>query len=114
MENIQRIMRCYLVVMAVFFIASTAFLQAQRTPYRGGNLTITTDGDVPSNVAEITTIDGALSISGGISEFPDFAALGEVRGNLTIEDLGLTTLSRIFPVLTLVGGTILIWDNASF
>ena len=112
MENIQRLMRCHLVVMAVFFIASTAFLQAQRSPYRGGNLTIIDNDDVPSDVTTITTVDGSLSISGGISEFPDFAALEEVRGNLTIEDLGLTTLPRIFPALTLVGGNILIWDNA--
>ena len=34
MKNIQRIMRCYFGIIAVFFLASTAYLQAQ-TDYIG-------------------------------------------------------------------------------
>ena len=59
MKNLQKIIlwNCYL---AVFFIASTASLQAQRTPYTGGNLRIRSDNDIPSNVASIPHITGYL------------------------------------------------------
>ena len=115
MENIQRIMRCYLAVIAVFFIASTAYLQAQRTPYVSGDLTITTDTDVPSDVATITTITGTLSISGTITEFPNFRDLEVVEGSLTIDDITtatLTALTDIFPALDSVYGNLAIRNQS--
>ena len=100
--------------MAVFFIASTAYLQAQRSPYVSGDLTIATDTDVPSNETTLATITGNLSISGTITEFPDFAALETVEGNLTISgltDTNLTDLANIFPLLEEVDGDLLIQNN---
>ena len=112
MENIQRLMRCYLAFMAFFFIASTAYLQAQGPAYRGGDLTIRTNSDIPRNVASITEIDGDLLIT-GVSNFPNFADLESVTGDITIRNLhrSLTALNRVFTSLTTVGGILLIWDN---
>ena len=101
MENIQRLIRGCFGIIAVFFLASTAYLQAQG-PYTGGNLTIKSDADVPSNVATITTIDGILRIEGTITSFPNFAALEVVETHLQILRLSsttLTTLTGIFPAL---------------
>ena len=94
-------MRCYFGIIAVFFLASTAYLQAQG-PYTGGSLTINSDADVPSDVATITTIDGTLKIGGTITSFPNFAALKVVETHLQILRLSsttLTTLTDIFPAL---------------
>ena len=115
MENITRIIRSYLAVIAVFFLASTAYLQAQRTPYVSGDLTITTDADVPSDVATITTITGALSISGTITEFPNFRDLEVVQGRLSIDDITtgtLTTLTDIFPALDTIRGNLVIRNQS--
>ena len=111
MENIQRLMRCCLAVMAVFFIASTASLQAQRTPYGGGDLTININADVPSDVSTIAVVTGTLTLSGTITSFPDFAALEGVSGDLVINGILLPSLRNVFPSLTTVGGNLLIWDN---
>ena len=113
MKNIQRIIlsKYYL---AFLFLASTAYLQAQRTPYVSGDLTIATDTDVPSDVATITTITGTLSISGTITEFPDFRDLEVVEGSLTIDNItttGLITLTDIFPALDSVRGNLFIVSN---
>ena len=81
MKNIQRIMPYYFRIIAVFFIASTASLQAQ-TDYTGGDLDIDADAAEPSNVAAITRIDGNLTIGGTITTFPNFAALEVVEENI--------------------------------
>ena len=80
----------------------------------GTDLAITADGEVPDNVTEITRITGNLEISGTITEFPDFAILKVVEGNITISDIttaGLTTLSDIFPVLDSVYGNLVIQNQ---
>ena len=101
MENIQRLIRCCFAVMAVFFLASTAYLQAQEVIHTG-NLTITsnTDPDLPSNVEEITQISGFLRIEGSFTSFDSFAALKVVTGNLIILRTNASTLTDIFPALT--------------
>ena len=114
MKNIQRIIRCYFGIIAIFFIASTASLQAQ-TDYTGGDLTIDSDANVPSNVTEITRIDGALSISGTITSFPNFAALTVVTGFFSVNNLAdgsPTTLTNIFPLLEEVKGEFSISFNS--
>ena len=113
MKNIQRIIlsKYYL---AVLLLASTAYLQAQRTPYTRGNLSITQDADIPSNVSEITRITGALVISGTITTFPNFAALEVVELKLGINGIttpSLTTLTDIFPALDSVRGDLEIQNN---
>ena len=90
--------------MAVFFLASTAYLQAQEVVHTG-SLTITsnTDPDLPSNVEAITQITGTLRIGGTFTDFPKFAALRVVTGNLQIlrhDTPSLTELTGIFPALT--------------
>ena len=107
MKNIQRIMKYYL---AVFFLASPAYLQAQ-TPYTSGDIDIDAPADVPSNVAAITRIDGDLDIGGTITVFPNFAALKIVEGDLSIRGITtntLTDLTNIFPVLDSVRGDLTI------
>ena len=106
MKNIQKIIlsKYYL---AVLFLASTAYLQAQTTPYTRGNLAITQDADIPSNVTTITRITGSLIIRGTITTFPNFAALEVVELNLNIDGIttaGLIALSGIFPALDSVRG----------
>ena len=113
MKNLQRIIlwKCYL---AVFFIASTAYLQAQ-TDYTSGDLDINAPGSVPSNVTTITRIDGTLTIGGMITEFPNFAALEVVEGNLFINGIAnssLTDLRDIFPVLDSIRLGLSIRSNA--
>ena len=111
MKNLQRIIlwKCYL---AVFFLASPAYLQAQII--HTGDLTITVDGDVPSNETTLTRITGNLTIDGTITSFPNFAALAVVEGNLTIDNIttsSLTTLTDIFPALDTIRGNLLIQNN---
>ena len=103
------LLACFLAI----FLLSNPYLQAQTT-YTSGNLTITDDGDLPGNVDAIITITGDLAISGTITEFPDFAALEVVEGNLLIDGITtatLTDLTNIFPALTEVKGTLRIQNN---
>ena len=98
------LLACFLAI----FLLSNPFLQAQ-TPYSGGNLSISADGEKPSNVDAITTIDGNLTIGGAITTFPDFAALKVVEGNLVIDNITtatLTDLNNIFPALDSVRGNL--------
>ena len=108
-------MRCCLAFMAVFFIASTAFLHAQGPAYTNGDLTITSDGTVPSNVDAITEITGNLTIGttrspfGTLTAFPDFAALEVITGSLVIAGNatpGVTEFTGIFPALDTIHGRI--------
>ena len=114
MKSIQRIIlwKCYL---AVFFLASTASLQAQPTIIGPLPLTIHDDRDVPRNVSAITNITSSLTIGGGVTSFPNFAALEEVGAALTIsmKNSSLTELKNIFPALKTVRGHIIIRDNNS-
>ena len=114
MENIQRIMRCYFGIIAIFFIASTAYLHAQ-TDYTGGDLTINHDSNSPSNVREISTITGNLTIHEFVTTFPDFAALKVVEGNVTINDIRSIdfNLADIFPVLDSIRGNFVIENTPS-
>ena len=62
----------------------------------------------------ITTITGNLTIRGSITEFPDFAALKIVQGNVSINnlmDLNLD-LRDIFPVLDSIRGNFVIENNS--
>ena len=104
------LLACFLAI----FLLSNPFLQAQ-TPYSGGNLSISADGEKPSNVDAITTIDGNLTIGGAITTFPDFAALKVIEGNLVIDNITTATLinlANIFPALTEVQGVLRIQNNA--
>ena len=114
MKNFKGIILCFIVI----HIASASFLQAQGD-YTGGDLDITADDEVPSNVAAITRIDGSLTILGGITSFPDFDALEVVEGDLEIGLIGfittntLTALVDIFPALDSVRGSLHISSNFS-
>ena len=71
------------------------------------DITITSPATVPGNAAEVVRITGNLTISGTITEFPNFATLEVVQGNLTIDNIttpSLTTLADIFPALDSVYG----------
>ena len=113
MKNIQKIIlsKYYL---AVFFLASTAYLQAQTT-YTSGDLTINHDSNSPSNVREISTITGNLTIHEFVTTFPDFAALKVVEGNVTINDIRSIdfNLADIFPVLDSIRGNFVIENTPS-
>ena len=111
MKNIKRniLLKYYL---SILFIASTAYLQAQTT--HTGNITINADGEGPGNVTTLTRIDGDLTIGGTIMEFPNFANLEVVVGNLVIEKIttgSLIALNNIFPALDSVYGNFFIQDN---
>ena len=90
-------------------------LHGQGTTYNGGNLTISSDDDIPLNVATITTIDGNLILEGGLTFFPNFALLNEVQGNLVIQNLShapLTELNGLFSVLNTIDGDLTFINNA--
>ena len=75
------------------------------------DLTIAADGEAPGNVTEVTRIEGNLTISGTITEFPNFAALKVVEGDLSITPITtstLTTLDDIFPALDTILGDLVI------
>ena len=77
-------------------------------------LTINADADVPSGVARLKRITGDLTIGGTITEFPNFAALEVIEGNLDINGITtatLTALADIFPVLDSVRGNLRIRSN---
>ena len=79
-------------------------------------LTIAVDADIPGDAGTLTRIRGNLTIGGTITNFPDFAALTLVDGNLVISgltDTNLTDLGSIFPVLEEVQGDLLIQNNAN-
>ena len=81
-----------------------------------GALTINSDGTFPSNETTVETITGDLTITGGITRAPNFAALRVVEGNLTINNIttaGLTELADIFLLLETVGGDLVITNNAN-
>ena len=82
---------------------------APTTPPAPATMIIDEDSDIPSNVASITRITSGLSIGGTITEFPDFAALEVVEGNLIIRGIttpALTRLEDIFPSLESVRGSL--------
>ena len=90
-------------------------LYAQGTTYNGGNLTISSDDDIPLNVATITTIDGNLILEGGLTFFPNFALLNEVQGDLVIQNLShapLTELNGLFSALNTIDGDLTFINNA--
>ena len=82
---------------------------------------------VPGNIRFITRISGNLIISGGSHRsFPDFAALREVTGSITVQDIhtvsgstiappasdaDLFSADNIFPELDRVGGNIIFERN---
>ena len=108
MKNTQKIILC-MCYLAVFFLASPAYLQAQTT--HTGDLSINADVEIPSNVDAIIIITGNLAISGTITAFPDFAALRVIEGNLVIEDITTADLTDIFPALKTIHGHIDIQSN---
>ena len=114
MKNIQKNILNFL-LLALILIASPAYLQAQGTyTPADGDLSISNDGERPSNVNAIVTIGGDLTISGTIGTFPNFAALKVVQGNVTIQRITTTTLTSltdIFPALDSIRGTLLIQEN---
>ena len=95
--------------------------------YTGGNLNIDNASKVPGNVRLLTRISGNLIISGGSHRsFPDFAALTEVTGNITVQGIhtvsgstvkppdgtgGTFAADNIFPELDSVGGDIVFEQN---
>ena len=113
MKSIQRII-LWTGYVALVLIANPVHLQAQTTPYTSGDLTIGSDGEVPSNVTRITRIDGNLTIIRTITTFPNFAALEVVEGDLYINGITttrLTALTNIFPALDSVRGDLFILGN---
>ena len=75
---------------------------------------LTIAGDIPSNVSAILRIAGDLTIGGTITEFPDFAALEVVEGNLVIRGITtstLTNLANVFPALKSIGGDLSFESN---
>ena len=103
-------MKIYLVILTCLLLSNAFFaanIQAQ-TVYKGGNLVINADSDVPSNVATITTIDGNLILEGGLGpslKF-SFALLNEVQGDLTIH-VDLVHFPQ-FPALKVLKGNLTI------
>ena len=95
--------------------------------YTGGNLNIDNASKVPGNVRLITRINGNLIIRGGSHRsFPDFAALTEVTGSITVQSIhnvsgtsirppggtgGTFAADNIFPELDRVGGDIVFEQN---
>ena len=108
MKSIQRII-LWSGCLAVILLANSVRLQAQ-TPYTGGDLSISDENEVPSNITMITTISGDLSLSGTRASFPDFAALKVVEGHTTINDMS-TPFNNIFPVLDSILGSLTIRGN---
>ena len=67
-------------------------------------------------VPSVVQITGSLTVSGNLAEFPNFATLRVVTGNLIIEGLTnatLTEITNIFPALEEVQGDIFIRNNAN-
>ena len=95
--------------------------------YTGGNLNIDNVNKVPGNIRFITRITGNLIIRGGSHRsFPNFSALTEVTGGITVQDIhtvsgspkrppagdgGLFNADNIFPELESVGGNIVFERN---
>ena len=79
-----------------------------------GDLAIHADGEAPTGISSLKRIVGNLTIGGTITDFPNFAALDVVEGNLVISgitDASLTELNDIFPSLDSIRGDLIIQNN---
>ena len=104
MKNMQRII---LRSRHRYVLATMLIAHACHTP----KLSITSHSEVPPHVSSIKQIKGDLVICGNISEFPDFASLESVEGDLLIENTKTLALIHIFPALRNVGGRLVIQNN---
>ena len=81
---------------------------------RTTDIAISVDGDVPTDASTITRIEGNLTIGGTITNFPNFASLEFVKGNLIIRGITTSTLislDDIFPFLDSIHGDLIIEEN---